>query len=236
MKDYRRKYQYDPRYCNNKDNEEKTYIPKLLGDSEFWAEHKMSMNVDNQITTSFYRNFRGNVKTGIFVECIQQKNSFSRYLQKPIKAQKLNELSPPTSLQKLPGQPHPASMSDNLSSSSHLHPSFTPHPPYPSSSSLAASGIYPPHTPLGSQTSAQFASPTAPMVQYPNTESPSPFTGSPPSFETAPIIRPLFIDNLAKEHNLTENQRKKLHIMAKVHCICSARCYLCSWPYIVRFS
>ncbi|KAE9385472.1 hypothetical protein BT96DRAFT_1007020 [Gymnopus androsaceus JB14] len=105
-------------------------------------------------------------------------------------------------------------MSDNLSSSQ-LHPSFTSYTPYTLPTSPSTSGIYPPHTPLASQTASQYAAPAAPINQYRSTESPLPFTGSPTSFETAPIIRPLFIDNLAKEHNLTEKQRKNLHVMAK---------------------
>ncbi|KAF9060809.1 hypothetical protein BDP27DRAFT_1370194 [Rhodocollybia butyracea] len=90
---------------------------------------------------------------------------------------------------------------------------FPPHTPY-----APSSGSYMPYTPSPSgQTggSSPYTPSSAPILPYHSTESPPAVSGSPTSFDTTPIVKPLFIDNLALEHKLTENQRKKLHVMAK---------------------
>ncbi|KAF9062169.1 hypothetical protein BDP27DRAFT_1428211 [Rhodocollybia butyracea] len=108
-------------------------------------------------------------------------------------------------------------MSSNFSSSLHRK-DFAPYTPSPAS----GSGLYPSYTlpsasPTASSTGSDPYTPSPPpIIQHERSriDSPAALTET-PSFDSTPIVRPLFIDNLAMEHKLTETQRKKLHIMAK---------------------
>ncbi|KAF9060904.1 hypothetical protein BDP27DRAFT_1429542 [Rhodocollybia butyracea] len=103
-------------------------------------------------------------------------------------------------------------MSANFSSSLH-HPVFAPYGmPSPASSNLYLSYTLPPASPTPGSTGSDLYTPSPPpIIQHDcgRNNSSTMLAESPSSFEGTPIVRPLFIDNLAMEHKLTESQRKK---------------------------